>query len=97
MSDDPQSKMTTTEYTDEHGIHHVVIDPGNMVVCDDCNRDFTNSPMIGGIYGFGSKAICPICTPKWLADAKRYGEERFIKARCPDDKPFADWVREDLR
>jgi hypothetical protein len=72
------------------------IDPGNRVVCDDCNEDYTDSQETGGIL-FQSKAICPKCAPKWESTAKGYGEERFIKARCPEGKAFADWVREDLR
>lgn len=72
------------------------VEPGDIVLCDDCNRDYTNSTESGGIL-FGGRAICPVCAPAWEADAKKYDEERFIKARCPEGKSFADWVRQDLR
>lgn len=65
---------------------------GNTVVCDwSCGADFTNSDRSGGLL-FGSKACCPDCAPKCEADAKRYGEERFIAGRCPPGMSFRDWV-----
>lgn len=69
----------------------------DRVLCDICNKDFSSSPATGGIYGLMTKAICPECAPQILADAERFGELKFIKARCPEGKRFADWVREDLR
>lgn len=74
----------------------ITIDIGNTVLCDDCNKDFTDSKETGGIL-FQSKAICPKCTPKWVGSAKKYNEERFIRAACPIGMPFADWVRNELR
>ena len=73
------------------------IDIGDRVVCDICGGEWTNRPESGGIYGFGTKAICPDCTPSYIESAKRHNEERYIKARCPEGKSFADWVRHDLR
>lgn len=69
---------------------------GRVVLCDDCGEDFTDSPAVGGIL-FVSRACCPSCAPRWEANAKKYGEDRYIRARCPEGKSFADWVREDLR
>jgi hydrogenase maturation factor HypF (carbamoyltransferase family) len=66
---------------------------GDIVLCDFCNDDYTVSDDTGGLI-FGSKAVCPNCTPKLSADAKRYNEEHFIKARCKPDQSFADFVRE---
>jgi hypothetical protein len=73
------------------------IDPGREVICDTCNVNWTDRPESGGIFGFSTKAICPECAPKILADAERYGEMKYLKARCPEGKSFADWVRDDLR
>ncbi len=73
------------------------IDIGDRVVCDNCNEEWTNRPESGGLYGFGSKAIGPCCAAKIMESAKRYGEEKYIKAFCPPTKSFYDWVREDLR
>lgn len=77
-------------------IETIVIDPGRAVYCDDCSRDFTDDPATGGLL-FQSKAIGPCCSARWESGARKYGEERFIRARCPEGKAFADWVREDLR
>ncbi len=65
---------------------------GRYVVCDSCSTDYTDRPDIGGIL-VGSKAICPVCTPRWLENLKRYAEEHLIVARCDEHTAFADWVR----
>ena len=69
------------------------IEVGRLVVCDCCMKDFTESPDSGG-YIFGSYGYGPCCGPKQLVEIRRYGEERYIKARCPDGKSFADFIRE---
>lgn len=66
------------------------------VICDWCGADYTDRADPGGLL-FSGKACCPECVPKVEAGAERYKEERFIRARCPEGKSFADWVREDLR
>lgn len=66
------------------------------VVCDWCDKDFTESNECGGIL-FGSYATCPDCVPRIESSAKRECEEHLIRGRCPEGKPFAQWVREDLR
>jgi len=77
-------------------VKHIVIDPGDFVICDGCNEDWSESKESGGIL-FDSRAICPTCAPKWEKDAKEYGEEDHIRARCPEGMSFADWVRDHLR
>ena len=74
----------------------ITIDPGHHVVCDICNEDFTDSDVSGGFL-FGSNAVCPNCADAFLEDVRKYNEEWAIRGRCPPDKSFADWVREDLR
>lgn len=69
-----------------------VFDIGNTVICDDCGDDYTKNDVQGGIL-FGSKAYCPDCTKKALPRIARYGEDRFIKGKCPEGISFADWVR----
>jgi hypothetical protein len=71
----------------------IVYDIGDIVLCDLCNADFTNSEAIGGFI-FGSKGVCPTCAPRFEADAKSYDELHYIRARCADDQSFADFVRE---
>ena len=75
----------------------IEIDLGDGVLCDLCGHDWTHRTESGGVYGLGSKAICPDCTPSVIASCERYNETHFIKARCPENKSFADWVRDDLR
>lgn len=65
----------------------VSIPIGDNVVCDDCNVDYTGRPDQGGIV-FGSRGICPACTPQWLESAKKYDEEKFIVARCPPGQSY---------
>ena len=72
------------------------INPGNNVICDFCDEDWTTRPESGGFL-FQSKATCPDCAPGMEENARKYSELNFIRARCPEDKSFADWVRDDLR
>ena len=70
----------------------IFIDPGDVVLCDYCNGDFTNSDVIGGLL-VGSDAVCPRCQPKTLARLKLYHEEQHIQGFCPENMSFANWVR----
>ena len=99
------SKRTPSDIqsTSENKLHPVfgevtveTLHPGNLVFCDSCGEDWTERKETGGFL-FGSYAYCPECAPRNLARIKQYGEEWHIKARCPEGKSFADWVREDLR
>ena len=69
---------------------------GKVVLCDLCNKDYTNSKKSGGFL-FSSKAVCPSCSDGFLKNVKKYKEEMHIKEYCPKGKSFADWVNEDLR
>lgn len=69
------------------------IDYGRRVECDWCGKDFTDSKATGGLL-FQSKAVCPECVPTMERAVISYGEQRFIRARCPINMPFADWVRD---
>lgn len=68
----------------------------SVVVCDYCGDDHTTDSAPGGLL-FGTYAACPKCAPQMDRSARTYGETRFIRARCPEGKTFAQWVREDLR
>lgn len=68
-----------------------VIDVGDSVCCDYCGDEYIGKPDQGGLL-FQSKAVCPQCAPKLEADAKLYGEESFIRARCPAGMSFHAWV-----
>lgn len=68
-------------------------DIGRTVVCDICDEDYTDSTETGGFI-FSSKAYCPVCAIEGMASIKKYHEEHFIRATCPDGKSFADFVRD---
>lgn len=65
---------------------------GANVVCDVCAADWTERTEPGGFI-FESKAYCPPCASRAEPEIKRYGEEWAIRARCPADQSFADFVR----
>ncbi len=66
------------------------------VLCDLCNKDYTNDNTSGGIY-FSAKAVCPDCAPRFEKVIKECNEEKYIEGRCPKNKSFANWVKKDLR
>lgn len=68
------------------------IDIGRTVICDSCSDDLTDSSASGG-FVFGSYGYCPRCAPDMLATIKVCDEERYIRARCPEGVPFADFIR----
>ena len=74
------------------GSETIRLKPGRMVFCDDCSEDYTDLPDMGGIL-VQSKGICPKCAPRWLRDLYKFGEEHFIRGRCPEGVSFADWLR----
>jgi hypothetical protein len=63
------------------------IDIGRIVVCDGCAVDYTDSTEVGGVI-FGSYALCAICA------VAAEGAPSRIRARCPQDVSFADFVRQ---
>ena len=67
-----------------------VFDLGNVVLCDICGEDYTDSAMCGGIL-FGSNACCPECAVSIEKDAVEFGETGYIKGRCPKNVKFSDW------
>lgn len=69
---------------------------GNVVLCDFCAQDYTNSTEEGGLL-FGSYATCPQCAPKIEADAAKYNETKHITRRANPGQSFADFVRLGLR
>lgn len=69
------------------------VDIGRIVVCDACNTDYTDSPRCGG-FVFYSKAICPACAANWMASIIAENEQAMVRAACPANMTFADFVRE---
>jgi hypothetical protein len=73
-----------------------VFNLGKYVECDGCGKVYRTEggevldEAIGGI-GFQSKAICPICAPAWLKDAREFGEEGLVRAPIKEMR-FVDFV-----
>jgi hypothetical protein len=65
---------------------------GRAVVCDLCDKDWTDDPKSGGFL-FVSKGVCPDCAPKFMADVVKYKEQEHIRGTCPPGESFADFVR----
>lgn len=70
---------------------------GDTVLCDWCDKEWTQGMPGSGGFTFGSRAICPDCAPDVLTKAKQYNEEQYIGQRQPLNKDFWTWVVEDLR
>jgi hypothetical protein len=68
-----------------------VIPLHGLVICDSCNKDYTGLPDSGG-FVFGSYGYCPECAPRLMNDIKRYKEEQYIKATCPEDVSFHQFI-----
>lgn len=68
-----------------------IIDIGDTVVCDFCNKDYTDSDESGGVL-IGSYAVCPNCAPDAVQSAEKHGEP--VDAVCPANKSFKEWVLE---
>lgn len=64
---------------------------GNHVECDSCGKDFTDSTDSGGFI-FCSSAYGPCCSAEQMKSIESYGEQRYIKAICPPDMSFRDFV-----
>ena len=66
-------------------------DIGDTVLCDYCNKEYgRDNPAKGGML-VGSYAVCPECVPKAEESARKYNEQKHIKARCPEGVTFHDW------
>ena len=66
---------------------------GKTVVCDICNKDFTDSDKEGGFI-FAGYAYCPECAKAGMERIKEYNEGEYIKAICPEGTSFADFCRD---
>jgi len=66
---------------------------GRTVVCDICNKDFTDSDEQGGFI-FAGYAYCPECAKAGLENIEKYDEKEYVKAICPEGTSFADFCRD---
>lgn len=70
-----------------------VIPIGRTVLCDLCNRDWTDNPTSGGFI-FETKGVCPLCADRMQIHITKHGEERFVVRRCTSGESFAEMVRD---
>lgn len=68
-----------------------MFDIGNSVVCDCCNKDYTNSTAEGGFI-FESKGVCPECSKDFMSNAIKYGEQHFIRDEAVLGETFRDFI-----
>ncbi|ETA01692.1 hypothetical protein CcI6DRAFT_02872 [Frankia sp. CcI6] len=62
----------------------IEVDPGNDVICDYCNADYSSSDESGGMIS-DRWAVCPMCMPNF-----GHGREDYP---CPPGVSFADFIR----
>jgi hypothetical protein len=68
--------------------HLIEMLPRRVVICDICNRDYSDSPTSGG-YFTGSWAICPVCAQKESHRPRKHKGDII----CPPGISFADFIR----
>ena len=66
------------------------INPGNLVICDGCNDNYTNSEEVGGVL-LSRTAFCPKCCKEIIESAKEFEEERFL-TYPKEGETFKDFV-----
>lgn len=93
MSEDENRKAMNEIWEKAFASDSMSIPVGRIVICDDCNGDWTDRKESGGLL-FESKGICPDCEPKWRKLAAEYDEEYAIRASCPELQSFADFIRD---
>lgn len=71
----------------------IIADLEGEVYCDICNEDYSNSDESGG-FVFTSKGYCPKCAVEGLKNIRKYNEEQYIKAVCPEGMSFKDFIIE---
>ncbi len=64
-----------------------------FVQCDLCAKDYTLDETSAGGMIVLSNAICPACSDRFLQLTLSYGEQHCIRARCPDNMTFRDFMR----
>lgn len=72
-------------------MEEIDVNIGDVVICDICNTDYTGTTVSGGFI-FGSYAYCPLCEEKGLESIKKHRETHMIRAYCPDNMSFANFI-----
>lgn len=74
-------------------MEYIILTHGE-ILCDICNAHYPPDNLTSGGFIFESKAICPLCAPTLMKSIIRYKELIYIKAICPDEKSFYNFVVE---
>jgi hypothetical protein len=69
-----------------------VIELGDVVLCDLCNRDYTYDDKSTGGFQFVSRAVCPRCEPSFRKQVEQHNEVRYITNWARPDETFRDFV-----
>lgn len=67
------------------------IDIGDIVICDSCSEDYTDSQEQGGFL-FLSRGICPKCAVETYRQIKKFKETGYIRSVCPTGMSFKDFI-----
>ena len=70
-----------------------IINDSDSVICDFCGEDWSDSEKAGGFI-FESKAVCPNCDAGMRKLTEEYKENHLIRAECPLNESFAQFVRQ---
>jgi len=66
--------------------------PPDVVICDFCNGDYSDSTEIGGVL-VGSHAVCPKCAEKYSDSIREDMEDNpHMIQFAKDDETFFDFV-----
>ncbi len=84
-----EQKKSLSDLFDE-ALNDGETDLGERVFCDICGSEWTGKPDSGGFL-FESKAVCPICAPRFMVHIIQSNEQEFIRAECPPEKSFWQW------
>ena len=72
-----KEEQSFEDFCKEMGFEVVNINPGNFVICDGCNANYTDRDTLGGVL-LSRSAFCPQCAVEIIKSAKKYKEERFL-------------------
>lgn len=67
------------------------LDLGDKVLCDLCNKDYSNKQQTGGFL-FNRSAVCPECAPKFIEIIDQHNERSMITAKPLPGEPFCQFV-----
>jgi hypothetical protein len=87
----PKQKDNFLQQCIDAGFVIIGAEPSKTVLCDFCNKDWSDSDKSGGFL-FQSKAVCPDCAPGMIVRIEQYHEQSFIRGHCPAELSFKDWV-----